>query len=93
VRLALYGRQPLDQITQSDLVTRAFAEEMAEYWPVEYELLAVIAEQMSALLLAFLRVHGAKNVGEPLRIPRPATRVADDEPKAISFREFARQLG
>ena len=58
-------------MTQSELVLRAFAEEAATYWPMEYELLAVIAEQQSALLVAFLRANGAKNVGKPLTIPRP----------------------
>ena len=38
---------------------------------MHYELLAVIAEQQSALLIAFLRAYGAKGVGKPLSIPRP----------------------
>jgi hypothetical protein len=58
-------------VSRSELVIRALVAEQSEYWPMHYELLAVIAEQQSALLIAFLRAYGAKGVGKPLHVPRP----------------------
>jgi hypothetical protein len=73
VKLALATGQPLDQVARSDLVADAFARAYEEHWPVQTELLAAILEHQSALLIAFLRANGAKNVGKPLRVPRPSS--------------------
>jgi hypothetical protein len=106
VRLALATGQPLDQVTRSDLVARAFNRAYQEHWPVQTELLASILEHLSALLIVTLRAHGAKNVGKPITVPRPKlgsmprpaadTRVSEDTPappgNVISFSKFKEML-
>ena len=90
----------MEELVQSDLVLRLASEEAAHYWPMERELLAVIAEQLSALVYITAKVHGGKNLPDPLQVPRPgrydeaATRVTSEtqqKPKnVVSFSEFAR---
>jgi hypothetical protein len=67
-------------------------KEEAEAWTMERELLAVIAEILHGLLQTTLRVHGAKDVGPPLRIPRPFEDEVDTRPAAVSFGQFASDL-
>ena len=90
---------------RSELFGRVLAQETADYWPVERELLAVIAETLSAILVSNLKWYGAKGVGKPLSIPRPTatqlgifgegppedadTRVSDN---VISFSQFRQML-
>lgn len=59
---------------------------------MEYELLAVISEQLSLLLVAFLKANGAKNVGRPLVWPRPRRSDEANSKPLIGFREFAKQI-
>jgi hypothetical protein len=57
-------------------------------WTQERELLASILEMLHMIYLLTARANGAKNVGKPMRVPRPG-----DKPKApLSPREFALQL-
>ena len=57
-------------------------------WTQERELLASILEMLHMIYLLTARANGAKNVGKPLRVPRPT-----DKPKGpVSPREFALQL-
>ena len=80
-------------------------EELIEFWPMQYELLAAIHDTLSSLLVAFLRAYGAKNVPDPQPIPRPVRselgrlkppdiQVADTEPldNVISFSRFAEMM-
>lgn len=67
-------------------------KEEAEAWTMDRELLAVIAEILHGLLQTTLRVHGAKDVGPPLRIPRPYEDQVDDRPVAVPFGQFASGL-
>lgn len=41
------------------------------YWPMERELLAVIAELLHSLVRITHKAHGGKGTPKPLRIPRP----------------------
>lgn len=77
----------------SDAVVAKNKEE-AEVWTTDRELLAMTAELVHALLLVTLRVHGAKDVGEPLHFPRPwdEERPARAQKPAVSFGQFARQV-
>lgn len=56
-------------------------------WTRQDEFLASILEMLHALYLLTARAHGAKNVGQPLRIPRPGDE--DKKAKQISPKEFA----
>ena len=107
-RLALYTGQPFDQVMRSELFGRVLAQEVSEYWPPERELLAVIAETLSAILISNLKWYGAKGVGKPLTIPRPhhttLGRFGDSPPEdagepsdtrvsnVISFSQFKQML-
>lgn len=65
----------------------ALSFELESYWPVQYELLAAILERMDALLVVTLKANGAKNVGKPVRVPRPhGDRIK--KPEAVGFGEF-----
>lgn len=56
-------------------------------WTRQDEFNASILEMLHSLYLLTARAHGAKNVGQPLRIPRPG----DEDKKAapMSPRDFA----
>jgi len=57
-------------------------------WTTEREMLASILETLHALYLLTARANGARNVGKPLRVPRPG-----DKPKqAMSPGAFARMV-
>lgn len=66
----------------------AAAVSQMERWTRQDELNASILEMLHSLYLLTARANGAKNVGDPIRIPRPG----DEEKKAalMSPREFAR---
>lgn len=58
----------------------AFVVEARDYWPMSYELLAIIAELMHTQIRQFAKANGAKGKVRPLRIPRPYadTHVAEE---------------
>jgi hypothetical protein len=67
--------------------------EEVQGWTTDRELLAVIAELLHSLVQVTLRVNGAKNVGPPLRIPRPGEEPYEEPKKpAVSFGQFARDV-
>jgi len=57
-------------------------------WTTERELLASILETLHALYLLTARANGAKNVGKPLRVPRPG----DKKPEPLSPSAFTRMV-
>lgn len=57
-------------------------------WTPQLEISAVTAELLHALLLVTLKVNRAKNVGKPLRFPRPWEQA--EEKKLLSMREFVK---
>lgn len=80
-----------------------FRAELDNYWPVERELLATIAETLHSLLLVTAKVYGGKNLPEQLRIPRPGrpergfespgeTLAEQGSATILSFSEFATML-
>jgi hypothetical protein len=60
----------------------------AEAWTVERELLATLVEVTHALLIVTLKAHGAKNVGQPIQVPRPHRDTAAPSTPAVSMRDF-----
>lgn len=56
-------------------------------WTTSNELSAVTAELLHSLYLLTARANGAKNVGKPMKIPRPGD--GSGKPKTMSPREFA----
>jgi len=83
-----------------------FRTELDNYWPIERELLATIAETLHSLLLVTAKVYGGKNLPEPMRIPRPGqgfeaergfespgeALAAQGGATVLSFTEFATML-
>jgi len=66
----------------------AAAVRREKQWTTDRELLASILETLHALYLLTARANGAKNVGKPLRVPRPG-----DKPKqALSPGAFAQMM-
>lgn len=66
---------------------------------MERELLALIVERLDVLTVMYAKVHGGKNVPDPIRIPRPsdpATQItdsiADADGTVVSFSKFASLL-
>jgi len=66
----------------------AAAVRREKQWTTERELLASILETLHALYLLTARANGAKNVGKPLRVPRPG----DKKPEPLSPGAFARMV-
>lgn len=60
------------ELLDNPLVLNAARGEAERFWPVERELLSVIAEQVSTLVYITAKVHGAKNLPDPLQVPRPS---------------------
>jgi hypothetical protein len=57
-------------------------------WTTEREMAALTTELTHTHLLAYLRAHGATNVGSPLHIDRPWEKKST--PKMMTMGEFAR---
>lgn len=58
-------------------------------WTRQDELAASTLELLHSLYLLTARAHGAKSVGEPLRVPRPGDEEKDKKAAPMSPREFA----
>lgn len=69
----------------------AFTDEYATFWPVERELLAVIAELLHVLVTVTLKANGAKRTPPPLHIPRPHG-VGETKRAPISITEYVASI-
>ena len=61
-------------------------------WTRQDELNASILEMLHSLYLLTARANGAKNVGKPLRVPRPGDETADAQISAGDFARMARSM-
>lgn len=61
-------------------------------WTRQDELNASILEMLHSLYLLTARANGAKNVGKPIRIPRPGDEKADAPISAGEFARMARSM-
>lgn len=72
-----------------ELLMDSFVKELEDYWPMERELLALIAEILHSLLLVTAKAHGGKSLPKPLKVPRPLSARGEEVAEPIAFGDFA----
>lgn len=69
----------------------AVAAELEEYWPMERELLAIIAEGIRDLQIMFYKAFGGKGgTMNRLEVPRPGQPRAEAE--ALTMSEYVKEI-
>jgi len=85
---------PPESLLTDDRTWDAFDQEVRDFWPMERELLALIAELLHSLVRVTSKAHGAKSIPPQLHIPRPydGKRGMAGGPPLISMGEMMKQL-
>jgi hypothetical protein len=86
----------VEDLLASDLAFEMALDEFKYQWTQEHELLATIADQLSALTRVMLQAYGAKNVAPFTPYPRPERKkavAAVPATNVISFGEFKDWIG